>query len=227
MRGYYADTLSGERLRRCYELAHPRLRRYLEAEIEFVLTHLAPTDRVLELGCGYGRVTVRLAEVAEQTVGIDNAADSIALARRLHGRDPRCEFMTMDASDLTFEESEFDAVVCVQNGICAFGVDHRALLRQALRVTRPGGQLLFSSYAAGFWDDRLRWFEAQAAEGLVGPIDHARTGAGRIVCEDGFCTGQMTPDQFVSLCAGLGLVAEVSEVDGSSVFCRVVVPGSG
>jgi 2-polyprenyl-6-hydroxyphenyl methylase/3-demethylubiquinone-9 3-methyltransferase len=225
MQGYYKGRLSGERLRRCYELAHPRLAQYLEAEIQFVLRHLGRADAVLELGCGYGRVTARLADVAERVVGIDNAPESIALAHRLFGANPRCAFREMDALALAFDDAEFDKVVCVQNGICAFGVDQAALIEQAVRVTRPAGQVFFSTYSAGFWDERLRWFEAQSAAGLVGAIDYERTGEGEIVCTDGFRTGQVPPDRFESLCAGLGLSAEVTEVDGSSVVCAIVVPG--
>ena len=224
MRGYYVGKLSGERLRQCYDLAHPRLSQYLEAEIQFVLQQLESSDTVLELGCGYGRVTARLTEVARRVVGIDNAPASIELACRLFSANSRCEFYEMDALDLVFAESEFDKVVCVQNGISAFGIDREALFRQALRVVQPGGRLFFSTYSTGFWEERLRWFEAQSAAGLVGAIDYAKTGNGEIVCVDGFHTGQVSPDEFESFCARLGLKAEVSEVNGSSVFCTIEVP---
>jgi 2-polyprenyl-6-hydroxyphenyl methylase/3-demethylubiquinone-9 3-methyltransferase len=224
MRGYYLGKLSGERLRRCYEIASPRVERYLEAEIRFVLGRLQRNDAVLELGCGYGRVTFRLAEVARRVVGIDTSTESLVLARRLAGSGSPCEFLEMDAVALTFDDSEFDGVVCVQNGICAFGVDQEMLLRQALRVTRPGGRVLFSSYSERFWTERLQWFEAQAAAGLVGEIDYDRTGNGMIVCKDGFRTGMVTPKAFRSLGAGLGVDPEVTEVDGSSVFCEIIVP---
>ena len=36
MTSYYADNLSGSRLQRCYDVASPRVKRYLEAEIEHV-----------------------------------------------------------------------------------------------------------------------------------------------------------------------------------------------
>jgi len=224
MRGYYKGKLSGERLQQCYELAHPRVSQYFEAEIAFVLRHLERTDTVLELGCGYGRVTVRLTEIAQRVVGIDNAAESIQLARRLFGAGSRCDFSEMDALKLAFKDSKFDKVVCVQNGICAFGVDQSMLIREALRVARPGGQLFFSTYSPRFWNDRLKWFEAQAAAGLIGAIDYEKTGSGNIVCRDGFRAGLVSAAEFESLCAGLGLNADVSEIDESSVFCKIVVP---
>jgi predicted nicotinamide N-methyase len=49
---YYAKRLSAERLRKVYEVASPRARRYLEEEIRFVLDRITPDARVLELGCG-------------------------------------------------------------------------------------------------------------------------------------------------------------------------------
>jgi len=226
MRNYYGANLSGERLRRCYAIAPPRVQQYLEAEIQFVLSRLRRTDVVLELGCGYGRVAVRLAKIAKRVVGIDTSRNSLDLAKRIAGRGGECEFWQMNAVDLAFPAGEFDAVVCVQNGICAFGVDRAQLIREALRVTGPGGRLLFSSYSEEFWPYRLSWFEAQAQAGLVGEIDYTATGDGVIVCGDGFRVGLLTPEALRSLCASLGLDCEIVEVDGSSVFCEVIVPGT-
>ena len=100
MTGYYAEKLSGRRLKLCYELATTRVRQYLEAEIRHVLSRVRPTDRVMELGCGYGRVALRLAEVARQVVGVDTARESLEMARELAGVNSRCEFLNMDALDL-------------------------------------------------------------------------------------------------------------------------------
>ena len=54
MPGYYTDKLSAGRLRSCYELAPPKTRAYLEAEIDFVLPKTSSGMVALELGCGYG-----------------------------------------------------------------------------------------------------------------------------------------------------------------------------
>lgn len=221
MGGYYVEKLAGSRLRRCYDVASPRVKQYLEAEILHVQTRLRATDTVLELGCGYGRVALRLADIAARVVGIDTAAESLDLARALD-TDQRCEFVEMDALDLDLPDGLFDAVVCVQNGICAFGVDQNALVREALRVTRPGGLVLLSTYADGFWAERLAWFEAQAAAGLIGRIVPSESGDGVIVTEDGFRAGRLTQGDFGELCSALGREGTITEVDGSSVFCTLV-----
>ena len=224
MQGYYSAKLSGERLRQCYELASARVRQYLEAEIAFVLSRLRPADSVLELGCGYGRVALCLADVAARVVGIDTSSESLVLARRLAGPGSRCDFEQMDASAPTFPDGMFDAVVCVQNGICAFAVEPERLVREALRVARPGGRALFSSYSDAFWSERLGWFEAQSAAGLMGAIDHEHTGNGTIVCSDGFRAGTYGADSFRALCRGLGVEPVITTVDESSVFCEILVP---
>lgn len=222
---YYTEKLSGKRLRRCYEIASPRVRRYLEAEIRHVLGRLQADHAVLELGCGYGRVALRLVEKAARVVGVDVSGKSIAMARELAGDDSRLGFFEMNALELEFPDREFDSVVCLQNGICAFNVDQASLIRESLRVLRPGGVLLVSTYSDRFWAERLAWFEAQAAEGLVGEIDHEATGDGTIVCRDGFRAARMTAEDFERLCARAGVRADIVEIDASVVFCEILKDG--
>lgn len=217
---YYTRTLGGERLKRCYELAPPRVRQYLEAELEFVLEAVDTSYCVLELGCGYGRILSRLAARVGVAAGIDLSRESLLLARR--ERVP-AHLAQMDALALGIGPAAFDIVACLQNGASAVGGNPRRLLAEALRVTRPGGRVFVSSYAERFWEERLRWFELQAAHGLVGEIDHARTGGGTIVCRDGFTATTVTPAEFHGLATECGRTAQVTEVDGSSVVCEIRV----
>jgi 2-polyprenyl-6-hydroxyphenyl methylase/3-demethylubiquinone-9 3-methyltransferase len=208
---------------RCYDIAPARVQQYLAEEIEFVLLRVRPTDSVLELGCGYGRVLQSLIGHAREIVGIDTSRDSLALAYELLGRDA-CRLHEMDATALEFDDGRFDVVLCIQNGISAFGVDRRKLVREAVRVTRSGGRCIFSTYSPQFWPHRREWFELQAAEGLVGEIDTDATGDGVIVCKDGFRAGTVSAVEFRSLCDGLDITPNVVEVDESSVFFELVVP---
>jgi SAM-dependent methyltransferase len=224
MTGYYAEKLAAERLRACYALATPRVRAYLEAEIDFILARARPSDVALELGCGYGRVLERVLPRVRRLVGVDTSRPSLALARESLACGAILHLTAMDAARTGLRDRVFDLTFCVQNGICAFGVDPLALLREAVRVTRLGGIVLFSSYAERFWPDRLEWFQAQAAHGLVGPIDEEATGDGVIVCRDGLRLSTMRPAGFQSLAATLGLEPRLAEVAGSSLFCELIAP---
>jgi SAM-dependent methyltransferase len=221
MSNYYTSKLAAQRLRACYEVAPPAARAYLEAEIDFVLARVPPETSLLELGCGYGRVLRRLAPAARASVGIDTSVPSLQLAREFLGSLASVSLAVMDATRMGFPDRAFDLTVCIQNGISAFGVDGQTLFREAVRVTRTGGTVLFSSYAPTFWASRLEWFRAQAAHGLIGEIDEDATGNGVIVCRDGFRARTFGREDFIDLAAGLGLAARIEEVAGASLFCEV------
>ena len=227
MSGYYDDILSAERLKRVYEVAPPRVQQYLEAEVEHVLLHIRPGDRVLELGCGYGRILPRLAEKAKNIIGIDTSLGSLRLgAEILHGF-ANCRLLQMDAIHLAFGARVFDRVICIQNGISAFHVDQRDLIRESIRVTRLDGTLLFSSYSDTFWKERLHWFRLQSEAGLLGEIDYERTGDGKIVCKDGFTATTVGRHEFLSLTEEFDVDAQIVEVDESSLFCEITPRNTG
>jgi len=220
-RSYYAKKLSSVRLERVYAIASPRVKQYLQAEIDHVAGFVKPGDRVLELGCGYGRVLGPLARIAGQGWGVDNALESLRL---FHQRDPERLLAAMDVGVLAFKAHSFDLVLGVQNFISACKVAPNQLLQESLRVVRPGGRILLSSYATGFWSHRLAWFRRQAQEGLLGPIDQGATGKGVIVCRDGFRSTTFSPHAFEKLAKDCNVTAQVYLVDDSSVFCEIRVP---
>jgi SAM-dependent methyltransferase len=102
MPSYYTDRLAAERLRACYDLAPPRTRAYLEAEIEFVLRRTRPSMVVLELGCGDGRVLGRLLPSVHVAFGIDTSLASLRMAFEFMGNKPSLRLAWMDAIYMGF-----------------------------------------------------------------------------------------------------------------------------
>ncbi|MBI5471844.1 MAG: class I SAM-dependent methyltransferase [Ignavibacteriae bacterium] len=221
MGNYYSEKLSADRLRRCYEIASPRIQQYLRAEVDFVLERIKPDAIVLELGCGYGRVMAALARKARWVVGVDTSVASLMCGlSHLHGVN-NCSLFAMNAIDLAFRDRTFDVVVCIQNGISAFHVDQQRLISESIRAAKQGARILFSSYSKNFWEERLEWFRRQAEAGLVGEIDFARTRAGVIVCKDGFTATTVNKERFHALTSKLDVETTVTEVDESSLFCEI------
>lgn len=97
---------------------------------------LAPRagERILDLGCGDGPLTARLAAAGCEVVGVDGSAAMVAAARAL-GLDAR----VMDAQALTFE-AEFDAVF--SNAALHWMPRAAAVIDGVWRALKPGGRFV-------------------------------------------------------------------------------------
>lgn len=223
MNNYYDRKLHGNNLKRCYDIAPARIKQYLDAEVQYVLDVAPPRGRILELGCGYGRMLAYLAKGSRTIFGIDISTENLtAAAQMLHGV-PDCYVFTMNALRLGFRDNTFDCVICIQNGISAFKVDQRSLIQESIRVAKNGGRIFFSSYSDKIWPARIHWFKLQSEEGLIGDIDWQKTRDGVIVCKDGFSASTIGVARFQELTADLPVSVITKEVDESSVFCVLTV----
>ena len=222
MSGYYRQKLSAKRLKQAYDMAPPRIRQYLEAEVDHVLGKIRTGDTVLELGCGYGRILPSLAQRARRVIGIDTSLSSLLLAQEMLADIANCFLLQMNAIQLAFSDKALDVVVCIQNGISAFHVDQRRLIEESVRVVKPGGSALFSSYSEKFWEERLEWFRRQSEAGLLGEIDVEKSRDGLIVCQDGFTATTVGEELFQALTADMAADVSIAEVDESSLFCEIL-----
>lgn len=216
MDNYYAEKLNSQKLFQVYDSKIPRVKQYLQAEIDFVKNGLSPSQSVLELGAGYGRIVKELAPFCGSILGVDISEESAALGREYLKGCPNAKMLAMDAHKLTFSE-KFDVVLCLQNGLSAMRAD-ASMLEGIFDVMAEGGAAYFSSYSAKFWDVRLQWFEEQAQKGLLGELDYSKTKDGVIVCKDGFRATTHSPEDFEKIGRASGYPYEVCEVDESSVF---------
>ena len=219
MPGYYDTSLSALRLKKCYDIAPSRVKQYLQAELDFVLKKISHKDIILDLGCGYGRLIPDLAKKAKFVHGIDTSMPSLLLGKDFLKNIQHHLLHQMNAAKLTFSANTMDVVLCLQNGISAFHVDQRTLIKEAVRVTKPGGIAIFSTYSEKFWDHRLKWFELQSKAGLIGELDPEKSRNGNIVCRDGFCASAISPRKFLELTRWIrGIKVIIREVDDSCLL---------
>ncbi|MBC8491810.1 MAG: class I SAM-dependent methyltransferase [Candidatus Marinimicrobia bacterium] len=218
MHKYYDKILSGKALQRVYEIASLRVGQYLSAEIDYCISFIKQGDYVLDTGCGYGRIMKEISHLCRMTVGIDNSLISMLYGRKMFADESYIRFYQMDAGEMGFRDNSFDIVLCLQNGISAFKVDKVRLIRECVRIAKPDGKILFSTYSEKFWNERLAWFKVQADEHLIGEIDEEATGNGKIVCKDGFSASTVSPKEFHALGNESGITGEIVEVDESSLF---------
>ena len=79
-----------------------------------LLHHIGANDRILEVGCGMGRVLKHLAPHCLEAHGVDVSPRMVALARKHCAGSPRIFIQRCNGSDLSnLSNSHFDMVFCI------------------------------------------------------------------------------------------------------------------
>jgi SAM-dependent methyltransferase len=106
-------------------------------------TGTGPGSRVLDVGCGFGLETLRLARRVQPggaVTGVDLSADFVAEGRRRAAAEGvPAALLRADAQHLPFADASFD-VTRIER-VLIYLDDPWAALREMVRVTRPGGRV--------------------------------------------------------------------------------------
>ena len=107
----------------------------------FLLAHVQPGERVLDLGCGAGEFSAALAAAGVQPVGVDVAAEALRrAARRVPDLDLR---LWRDGAPLPLDDGSVDAVWAGE--VIEHVADVASWLSEVRRVLRPRGTLLLTT----------------------------------------------------------------------------------
>lgn len=121
-------------------------RSYIWKDLEVVKKYIKPNDKVLDLGCGNGRLYEFLKDLSIDYLGVDNSVGLINEAKNKYPESAD-KFREGDALDLRFEENQFDAVimVAVLNHIPSEEL-RLQVLNNVKRILKPKGYLLMTNW---------------------------------------------------------------------------------
>ncbi|MGW5386195.1 methyltransferase domain-containing protein [Nocardia sp. NPDC003963] len=120
--------------------AYARFRPEYPARLAMLLAALAPaTDLAVDIGCGSGQLTTRLASFFDAVIGIDPSADQIAHARRRE----RVRYLRAPAEDLPVPDRSASLITAAQ---AAHWFDRPAFYAEARRIAAPEAVLALISY---------------------------------------------------------------------------------
>jgi demethylmenaquinone methyltransferase / 2-methoxy-6-polyprenyl-1,4-benzoquinol methylase len=167
-------------------------RHWKGAVVQELGEHAAPGARILDLACGTGDLAIAATAAIPlaRVVGVDASSRMLDLARSRLAEPATPTFLRGDMGHLDFADGSIDAITAGY----AFrnAPDHRAALREAARVLRPGGAMvtldfyrpagalwrgLFLAYlrtagsAVGWW-----WHREPLAYGYIAPSIDAFVG---------------------------------------------------
>lgn len=140
-----------------------------ESEEILFSKHLNKEDRIIDIGCGTGRITYALYQRGyHNIVGLDISEEMLSEALRLKEiRKCAIEFVFGDATQLSYSKQSFNTAIFAYNGLMQIPwLENRMkAFKEINRILKAGGLFIFTTHdMAGeqaenyFWrEERLRW----------------------------------------------------------------------
>lgn len=120
------------------------LHRMNPVRVGWIDARLAPSTRLLDIGCGAGIAAEALARCGHDVLGVDAAADAIAAAQaHAAGQGLSLAYRAGAAEDLLAEGARFGAVTALE--VIEHTADPAAFLRLLAGLVAPGGRVFVST----------------------------------------------------------------------------------
>lgn len=116
-----------------------------EDDLELLKQFSTKSDQILDLACGYGRVTIPAAAAGYQIVGLDLSRKLITHARKeAKKREVEVKFREGSMLDLPFKEASFDKVFCFWSSFNYLlkRSEQIQAVNEMHRIVKPGGMVL-------------------------------------------------------------------------------------
>jgi SAM-dependent methyltransferase len=141
-----------------------------EGDEDFYSAVCAGSDRVLELGCGSGRILAVLADQVTELHGVDSSEEALALAREKLPASVELHRADMETFDVG---AGFDRVLIPFNGIYCLPdlASVRRTFVQVEKALAPGGLLVFDGYAGDPLHEDDSFDEGFDEEGEIATVD--------------------------------------------------------
>lgn len=163
--------MNSEKLSQEYweQIPHSELPYYADAtktaaDLKALIQFLKPSDRILDLGCGWGRITCALAASGYDPVGVDLSENLITFARKRSTElGLKIQFDLGSLIGIPHPDNSFDKVICLWGAFnhLLTPTDQLKSFNEMFRVLKPNG-LAFIEMGNG---ERKKYQQIMRTEG--------------------------------------------------------------
>jgi ubiquinone/menaquinone biosynthesis C-methylase UbiE len=124
------------------ELPHFASDEKTDAELKVLRRFLKPTDQILDLGCGWGRITYAMATSGYDVVGVDLSKNLLTYARqRSVESGMKIRFDQRSLKSIPYPDGSFDKVICLWGAYNHLPSTTEQInsMDEMFRVLQPGG----------------------------------------------------------------------------------------
>lgn len=117
---------------------------HVETQLVFSLYKPKKGMHILDVGCGTGNFSLKLARMGLQVTGIDVSDKMLKIAEtKAKAEELKIDFFNMNAHNMKFEDNFFDGVIAIT--VIEFISEHLSALNEMLRVVKKGGRILIGT----------------------------------------------------------------------------------
>lgn len=133
----------GDRWYTAYDDPIALLRAENEAKFPWILERIPQKGTLLDVGCGAGFLTNRMALEGFQVTGVDLSQESLAVAGR-YDKTKAVRYVQADACHLPFPSESFDVVTTLD--FLEHVPNPSDVIKECARVLRPGGMFFYHTF---------------------------------------------------------------------------------
>ncbi|MFA4887107.1 MAG: class I SAM-dependent methyltransferase, partial [Candidatus Nanoarchaeia archaeon] len=117
-------------------------------EFKKIVKELDPKGkRILEVGCGTGRITKEVGKVAKEVVAIDNNGSAVRYTKEKLSRLKNVTIEEGDVTKLKYKENEFDGILVSWAGL-HYAADKEKIVKKLYAMLKPKGRIvILEAYA--------------------------------------------------------------------------------
>ncbi len=186
--------------------------KYLRAE-ERELKNSINGGLVLDVGCGAGRSTKILSDVADEVVGIDFSERLLGIAKSDLRDLANVRLYLEDAKSTHFRNNFFDYIVMTWNTFGNLYASRDAILKEAARVLKPSGIILLSVFSENVLP---AYFELSEQNGWV----ISQYDENYLFLREGLVSERFTMEKLERICREAGLNPEIKPLTEISYWCE-------
>ena len=126
-----------------------RSRQSIWEELKLLSQYTIPGEKILDLGCGNGRLLEIFKEMNIEYFGVDNSEKLLEIAKKKY---PKKNFLIADALNLPFPNNYFDKIYSIAVLHHIPSTEFRLqFLKEAKRVLKPDGLLILAVWQIPLW----------------------------------------------------------------------------
>ncbi len=121
----------------------------VETDLAFKMIHVEKGMKILDVGCGTGNFSIKLAKMGCSVTGIDISDNMLEIAsKKAADENLDIQFLHMDLNELNFKENKFDAVFSMAAFEFVNDEDAPKALEGMLKVVKKNGQVLIGTISS-------------------------------------------------------------------------------